>query len=118
MEEWLSKTDESAPSPIRGTGRNNDWRHLKNQGHHHDARQMEYPGMRLDLAFQCISMAVVDPTFATPAFLVMRRVVYEADGQLPRLRMEFQRMSTPVHAWAAMQVTISKRIKPVRILFS
>ena len=107
VEEWLSKTDGISPiTHSRGTGRNNDWRHLKNQDIIMMPDKWEYPWYAAwDLAFQCISMAVVDPTFAKHQLsLVMREWYMKPDGQLPAYEWNFSDVNPPVHAWAAMQV--------------
>ena len=66
----------------------------------------EYPWYAAwDLAFQCISMAVVDPTFAKhQLLLVMREWYMKPDGQLPSYEWNFSDVNPPVQAWAAMQV--------------
>jgi hypothetical protein len=107
VEKWLTDSDGITPVSVsKKTGRNNDWTHLKN----HDIVMMpdkwEYPWYAAwDLAFQCISMAVVDPTFAKhQLLLVMREWYMKPDGQLPSYEWNFSDVNPPVQAWAAMQV--------------
>lgn len=72
----------------------------------------EYPWYAAwDLAFQCISMAVVDPNFAKhQLLLVMREWYMKPDGQLPSYEWNFSDVNPPVQAWAAMQIyTIEKK---------
>ncbi|HTD93058.1 MAG TPA: hypothetical protein VK644_04575, partial [Chitinophagaceae bacterium] len=90
----------------KATGRNNDWKHLKNQDVVMMPDKWEYPWYAAwDLAFQCISMAVVDPTFAKhQLLLVMREWYMKPDGQLPSYEWNFSDVNPPVQAWAAMQV--------------
>jgi len=66
----------------------------------------EYPWYAAwDLAFQTISMAVADPTFAKhQLLLIMREWYMKPDGQLPAYEWNFSDVNPPVHAWAAMQV--------------
>ena len=74
----------------------------------------EYPWYAAwDLAFQCISMAVADPTFAKhQLLLIMREWYMKPDGQLPAYEWNFSDVNPPVHAWAAMQVyNIEKKQK-------
>ena len=115
VERWLSKSDDITPvSNTRLTGRNNDWKHLKNQDIIMMPDKWEYPWYAAwDLAFQCISMAVVDPTFAKhQLLLVMREWYMKPDGQLPAYEWNFSDVNPPVQAWAAMQVyNIEKKQK-------
>jgi Glycosyl hydrolase family 63 C-terminal domain len=107
VERWLSSSDGITPvSSSKATGRNNDWKHLKNQDVIMMPDKWEYPWYAAwDLAFQCISMAVVDPTFAKhQLLLVMREWYMKPDGQLPSYEWNFSDVNPPVQAWAAMQV--------------
>ncbi len=107
VEQWLTKSDGITPaSPTKMTGRNNDWTHLKNQDIIMMPDKWEYPWYAAwDLAFQCISMAVVDPSFAKhQLLLVMREWYMKPDGQLPSYEWNFSDVNPPVQAWAAMQV--------------
>ncbi|MDZ4794604.1 MAG: glucosidase [Bacteroidota bacterium] len=113
VERWLSKGDGiTAPNDGKRNGRNHDWKHLKNQDIILMPDKWEYPWYAAwDLAFQCISMAVVDPTFAKHQLLLMMREWYmKPDGQLPSYEWNFSDVNPPVQAWAAMQVyNIEKR---------
>ncbi|HEX5654350.1 MAG TPA: glucosidase, partial [Chitinophagaceae bacterium] len=103
-----------APGPARSTGRNSEWTHLKNQDIIMMPDKWEYPWYAAwDLAFQCISMAVVDATFAKhQLLLVMREWYMKPDGQLPSYEWNFSDVNPPVQAWAAMQVyNIEKKQK-------
>ncbi len=107
VEEWLTTGDgitEASPSKL--TGRNHEWTHLKNQDIIMMPDKWEYPWYAAwDLAFQCISMAVADPTFAKhQLLLVMREWYMKPDGQLPSYEWNFSDVNPPVQAWAAMQV--------------
>ena len=113
VERWLSKSDGITPANDgKRNGRNHDWKHLKNQDIILMPDKWEYPWYAAwDLAFQCISMAVVDPTFAKHQLLLMMREWYmKPDGQLPSYEWNFSDVNPPVQAWAAMQVyNIEKR---------
>jgi hypothetical protein len=115
VEQWLSSSDGITPtSGSKMTGRNSDWKHLKNQDIIMMPDKWEYPWYAAwDLAFQCISMAVVDPTFAKhQLLLVMREWYMKPDGQLPSYEWNFSDVNPPVQAWAAMQVyNIEKKQK-------
>lgn len=107
IERWLKGTDGITPtSAQRATGRNHDWKHLKNQDIILMPDKWEYPWYAAwDLAFQCISMAVADPVYAKhQLLLVMREWYMKPDGQLPAYEWNFGDVNPPVHAWAAMQV--------------
>ena len=107
VERWLSSTDGITPvSESKMTGRNHDWQHLKNQDVILMPDKWEYPWYAAcDLGFQCISMAVADPTYAKhQLLLVMREWYMKPDGQLPAYEWNFGDVNPPVHAWAAMQV--------------
>jgi hypothetical protein len=107
VEDWLDKSDGVTPvSSSKMSGRNSDWRHLKNQDVIMMPDKWEYPWYAAwDLAFQCISMAVVDPNFAKhQLLLVMREWYMKPDGQLPAYEWNYSDVNPPVQAWAAMQV--------------
>ena len=107
IERWLTQSDSIAPiSAQRKNGRNNDWQHLKNQDVILMPDKWEYPWYAAwDLAFHCIPMAMVDPTFAKhQLILVMREWYMKPDGQLPAYEWNFSDVNPPVHAWASLQV--------------
>ena len=107
VERWLSTSDGVTPvNEGKINGRNHNWKHLKNQDIIMMPDKWEYPWYAAwDLAFQCISMAVIDPTFAKHQLLLMMREWYmKPDGQLPSYEWNFSEVNPPVQAWAAMQV--------------
>jgi hypothetical protein len=107
VERWLNNDDGITPVSIqRKTGRNGEWTHLKNQDIILMPDKWEYPWYAAwDLAFQCIPMAIVDPTFAKhQLLLIMREWYMKPDGQLPSYEWNFSDVNPPVQAWAAMQV--------------
>jgi hypothetical protein len=107
VERWLTTSDGiTAVSQSKMTGRNSDWKHLKNQDIIVMPDKWEYPWYAAwDLAFQCISMTVADPTFAKHQLsLIMREWYMKPDGQLPAYEWNFSDVNPPVQAWAAMQV--------------
>jgi hypothetical protein len=117
VEKWLTRSDNITPvTPARMNGRNNDWQHLKNQDIISMPDKWEYPWYAAwDLAFQCISIAGVDPAFAKQQLLLIMREWYmKPDGQLPAYEWNFSDVNPPVHAWAAFEVySIEKRNKGV-----
>ena len=90
----------------RKNGRNHQWQHLKNQDIILMPDKWEYPWYAAwDLAFHCISMAVIDPTYAKHQLILLMREWYmKPDGQLPAYEWNFSDVNPPVHAWSALQV--------------
>jgi hypothetical protein len=115
IERWLTNSDGiTEVSNSKMTGRNHDWKHLKNQDIISMPDKWEYPWYAAwDLAFQCISMSVVDATFAKhQLLLIMREWYMKPDGQLPAYEWNFSDVNPPVQAWAALQVyNIEKKRK-------
>jgi hypothetical protein len=107
VERWLTTSDSiTAESQGKATGRNSDWKHLKNQDIISMPDKWEYPWYAAwDLAFQTISMAVADVDFAKhQLLLIMREWYMKPDGQLPAYEWNFSDVNPPVQAWAALQV--------------
>ena len=107
VERWLDG-DPGQPAPPQGRGdiRNGDWRHLNN----HEILLMpdpwEYPWYAAwDLAFHCVTLAHIDPTFAKNQLLLLLREWYlHPNGQIPAYEWNFSDVNPPVHAWAALRV--------------
>ncbi len=107
VERWISTSDGIAPiSEQRKKGRNHDWLHLKNQDIILMPDKWEYPWYAAwDLAFHCISMAMIDPVYAKhQLLLIMREWYMKPDGQLPAYEWNFSDVNPPVHALAALKV--------------
>jgi hypothetical protein len=107
VERWLTTGDGiSELDPGKMHGRNNGWKHLKNQDIILMPDKWEYPWYAAwDLAFHCIPMARMDPVLAKhQLLLIMREWYMKADGQLPAYEWHFSDVNPPVHAWAALQV--------------
>lgn len=104
---WI-KGDPAGPEPPRERlqGRNADWTHLYNADVLSMPDKWEYPWYAAwDLAFHCIPLAVVDPTFAKEQLILMLREWYmHPNGQIPAYEWEFGDVNPPVHAWAAWRV--------------
>ncbi|MBL7762776.1 MAG: glucosidase, partial [Chitinophagaceae bacterium] len=100
VETWLTTSDGITPvNDGKKYGRDSDWKHLKNQDIISMPDKWEYPWYAAwDLAFQCISMAVADPTFAKhQLLLIMREWYMKPDGQLPAYEWNFGDVNPPVH---------------------
>jgi len=114
---WL-KGDPNMPEPPRERlhGRNADWTHLYNADVISMPDKWEYPWYAAwDLAFHCIPLALVDPTFAKEQLVLMLREWYmHPNGQIPAYEWAFGDVNPPVHAWAAWRVyKIEKKRKGV-----
>jgi hypothetical protein len=104
---WL-QGDPAQPKPPaeRFSGRNHEWTHLYNDDIISMPDKWEYPWYAAwDLAFHCISIAMVDPDFAKDQLLLLLREWYmHPNGQLPAYEWAFGDVNPPVHAWAAWRV--------------
>ncbi|HJT22302.1 MAG TPA: glucosidase [Nitrospira sp.] len=104
---WL-KGDPMGPEPSRERlhGRNSDWTHLYNADVVSMPDKWEYPWYAAwDLAFHCIPLALVDPTFAKEQLVLMLREWYmHPNGQIPAYEWALGDVNPPVHAWAAWRV--------------
>ncbi|HRH40711.1 MAG TPA: hypothetical protein PKY82_03635 [Pyrinomonadaceae bacterium] len=107
VKEWL-EGDPAQPKPpaIRESGRNSTWQHLYNDDVISMPDKWEYPWYAAwDLAFHCISLALVDAEFAKEQLILMLREWYmHPNGQIPAYEWKFEDVNPPVHAWAALRV--------------
>jgi hypothetical protein len=105
--EWI-KGDANQPRPPeqRRMGRNADWRHLNNADIIAMPDKWEYPWYAAwDLAFHCVTIALIDPDFAKSQLILLTREWYmHPNGQLPAYEWAFGDVNPPVHAWAAWRV--------------
>jgi hypothetical protein len=107
VERWLNTSDGITPvSEERKNGRNHQWKYLKNLDVLSMPDKWEYPWYATwDMAFHCISLAVIDPLFAKHQLtLLMREWYMNPRGQLPAYEWDFNDVNPPVHAFAALQV--------------
>ncbi len=104
---WI-KGDSTGPEPPpeRQHGRNAEWTHLYNADVLSMPDTWEYPWYAAwDLAFHCIPLALVDPTFAKEQLVLLLREWYmHPNGQIPAYEWAFGDVNPPVHAWAAWRV--------------
>ena len=117
VKHWL-EGDPSAPPPPkeRLQGRNKEWTHLYNDDIISMPDKWEYPWYAAwDLAFHCITLALVDPDFAKEQLVLLLREWYmHPNGQLPAYEWAFGDVNPPVHAWAAWRVyKIERRVRGV-----
>ena len=104
---WLAGDPAQPPPPAaRRRGRNADWQHLNNADVISMPDKWEYPWYAAwDLAFHCVTLALIDPGFAKSQIVLLTREWYmHPNGQLPAYEWSFGDVNPPVHAWAAWRV--------------
>jgi hypothetical protein len=104
---WLDGDNPLAPPPqSRKTIRNRSWRHLNSSRILSMPDKWEYPWFAAwDLAFQAVSLALVDPAFAKDnLWLLLFEQFQHPNGQIPAYEWEFSDLNPPVHAWACWRV--------------
>jgi hypothetical protein len=104
---WLRGDPANGEPPReRQRGRNHEWTHLYNADVISMPDKWEYPWYAAwDLAFHCVALALVDPTFAKEQLILLLREWYmHPNGQLPAYEWAFGDVNPPVHAWAAWRV--------------
>ena len=105
VEAWLA--GHGADPLGAGSGwRNHDWRHLIAEDIISMPDKWEYPWFAAwDLAFQAVTLAIVDVGFAKHQLnLLLTRRYLHPNGQLPAYEWNFTDVNPPVHAWAIMFV--------------
>jgi hypothetical protein len=113
VQSWLDGDDPHWPPPdSRKHGRNTRWRHLNSMRILSMPDKWEFPWFASwDLAFQCVTLALVDPHFAKHnLWLLLFEQFQHPNGQIPAYEWEFSDMNPPVQAWACWRVyQIEKR---------
>ena len=107
VNQWLEGDNPNLPPPeSRKHVRNTRWRHLNSMRILSMPDKWEYPWFAAwDLAFHCVSMALVDPGFAKDNlwFLLFEQFQH-INGQIPAYEWEFSDLNPPVQAWACWRV--------------
>ena len=104
---WLEGDPGQPPPPeSRKRGRNSDWQHLVNRDVILMPDAWEYPWYAAwDLAFHCVTVAMIDPDFAKDQVLLLLSSLYQhPHGQIPAYEWSYGDTNPPLHAWAAWQV--------------
>ena len=104
---WLEGDNPKFPPPeIRWYIRNYHWRHLNSMRILSMPDKWEFPWFASwDLAFQCITLALVDIEFAKENLWVLLFEQFQhPNGQIPAYEWEFSDLNPPVHAWACWRV--------------
>jgi hypothetical protein len=111
---WLDGDNPDWPPPAsRKHIRNTHWRHLNSMRVMAVPDKWEYPWFAAwDLAFQCISFALVDAEFAKQQlWMLLFEQFQHPNGQIPAYEWEFCDLNPPVHAWAVWRVYNMDRIR-------
>ncbi len=112
---WLEgDPPQPPPPPERLQGRNHEWIHLFNADVISMPDKWEYPWYAAwDLAFHCLTLALVDPDYAKEQLILFLREWYmHPSGKLPAYEWALGDVNPPVHAWAAWRVyKIERRIR-------
>jgi hypothetical protein len=111
---WLQGDDPANPPPAsRNSIRNQHWRHLETVRIMSIPDKWEYPWFAAwDLAFQAITLTLVDPEFAKKQlWLLLFEQFQHPNGQIPAYEWEFSDLNPPVHAWAVWRVYNMDRIR-------
>lgn len=107
VEQWL-EGDPAMPEPPkeRWTGRNSNWRQLYNDDVISVPDKWEFPWYAAwDLAFHCVTLAMVDPDFAKQQLLLLTEEWYmNPSGGFPAYEWAFGDVNPPVHAGAVYRV--------------
>jgi hypothetical protein len=117
VQEWLEGDDPDWPPPAsRKTIRNQHWRHLNSMRVMTVPDKWEYPWFAAwDLAFQCVTLALVDAEYAKHQLWVLLFEQFQhPNGQVPAYEWEFSDLNPPVHAWAVWRVYNMDRIRTGR----
>src|SRR5579863_7627128 len=107
VKRWLAGDPTEPPPPEqRLGGRNHDWTHLYNEDIISMPDKWEYPWYAAwDLAFHCVTFALIDPDFAKEQLILLLREWYmHPNGQVPAYEWAFSDVNPPVHAMAAYRV--------------
>jgi hypothetical protein len=111
---WLDGDNPDWPPPeTRRHGRNLHWRHLNSRRVMTVPDKWEYPWFAAwDLAFHCVSFALVDAKFAKDQLWILLFEQFQhPNGQIPAYEWEFSDLNPPVHAWAVWRVYNMDRIR-------
>jgi hypothetical protein len=104
---WLEgDPTQPTPPPERWGGRNTRWQHLDAFDLMSMPDKWEYPWFAAwDLAFHCVTLAHLDPSFAKYQLaLVLREWFQHPNGAIPAYEWDFGDVNPPVQAWAALEV--------------
>ena len=107
VHDWLRGDPlQPPPPPERLHGRNSEWDHFYSDDVLAMPDTWEYPWFAAwDLAFHCVTFAMIDPEFAKIQLSLLTREYYmHPNGQVPAYEWAFGDVNPPVQAWAAYRV--------------
>ncbi|MCL4504564.1 MAG: glucosidase [Chloroflexi bacterium] len=107
VSEWLEGDPaQPPPPPQRERGRNCEWNHLNTSDVISMPDTWEYPWFAAwDLAFHCITLALLDCQFAKDQLvMILREWFQHPNGQVPAYEWAFGDVNPPVMAWAAWRI--------------
>jgi hypothetical protein len=107
VQRWLEGDNPDFPPDAgRIKNRNRHWRHLNSLRIMTLPDKWEYPWFAAwDLAFHCVSLALVDPQYAMDQLWVLLFEQFQhPNGQIPAYEWEFSDLNPPVHAWAVWRI--------------
>ena len=107
VSQWLKGDPGESPPPAgHSTSRNLNWKHVNNGDIISMPDKWEFPWFAAwDLAFHCVSLALVDSEFAKKQLSLLTKEWYmHPNGQLPAYEFNFDDTNPPVHAWATWEV--------------
>lgn len=110
--EWLKGDPAMPPPPVsRLSGRNREWKHLNNADVISMPDKWEYPWYATwDLAFHCVTFAMIDLDFAKKQLLLLTHEWYiHPNGEMPAYEWAFDDANPPVHAWATYNVYLKDK---------
>jgi hypothetical protein len=111
---WLAGDHADSPLPAaRVNIRNQHWRHLNSMRVMTVPDKWEYPWFAAwDLAFHCVTFALVDPQYAKDQlWVILFEQFQHPNGQIPAYEWEFSDLNPPVHPWAVWRVYNMDRIR-------
>jgi hypothetical protein len=114
VNDWLlGDVPDDPPPPPHVHGRNRHWKHVDSMRIMTVPDKWEYPWFAAwDLAFQCVTMTLVDADFAKSQlwFLLFEQFMHPS-GQVPAYEWEFSDNNPPVLAWAVWRIYNMDRIR-------
>jgi hypothetical protein len=111
---WLEGDNPYIPPPTsRWRVRNQHWLHLNSMRILSMPDKWEYPWFAAwDLAFHCVTLALVDAEFAKEQLWFMLFEQFQhPNGQIPAYEWEFSDLNPPVLAWACWRIYNMERIR-------
>ena len=107
VQQWLDGDPAMPPPPEeRRTGRNGNWRQLNNEDIISMPDKWEFPWYASwDLAFHCVTLAMIDPDFAKQQLTMLTEEWYmNPSGEFPAYEWSLGDVNPPVHAGAVYRV--------------